>query len=110
MAEKAIENQAINSKILSDILNDRNVDFEYEYKKIRVPALIMWGNQDRLLSVKNADVLKEIIPNSRLIVFEGVGHVPMFEVPEKAAEGYIKFLTLLCIMRLDFNDQRDFSA
>ena len=110
MAEKAIENQAINGKILTDILNDRSVDFEYEYQKISVPALIMWGAQDRLLNVKNADILKEIIPNSHLIIFEGVGHVPMLEVPEKAAESYRKFLMLLCIMRYDFNDQRDFSA
>ena len=95
MAQKAMENQTINNKILSDILHDRGVEFENEFKKIKVPTLIMWGAQDNLVSAKNADVLQEMIPNSKKFIFDGVGHVPMFQVPEMASDGYKKFLASL---------------
>jgi len=95
MAEKAVENQTINKKIFADIRNDRSFVFEYEIKKISAPTLIMWGAQDRVISVKNADIFKEMIPNSQKVIFDGVGHAPMIEIPEKAAKVYRDFLAFL---------------
>jgi len=93
MAERAIENQTINNKILFDIQRDQRLEFEKEIQKIRVPTLIMWGAQDRLISAKNADIFEKMIPNSQKIIFDGVGHVPMLEVPGEAAATYKKFLS-----------------
>ena len=56
-----------------------------ELKKITVPALILWGAQDRVISVDNADVFDQLIPDSKKIILDGVGHVPMLEIPEKSA-------------------------
>jgi abhydrolase domain-containing protein 6 len=95
MAEKAVENQVINKKIFADIHNDNSFAFEYEIKKISAPTLIMWGAQDRVISAKNADIFKEMIPNSQKIIFDGVGHAPMIEVPEKATKDYRDFLVFL---------------
>jgi pimeloyl-ACP methyl ester carboxylesterase len=50
---------------------------------VKCPTLIVWGRKDLLVPVKDADVFHELIPDSRLIVYDDVGHVPMLEVPER---------------------------
>ena len=50
---------------------------------IRCPTLIVWGDKDLIVPVKDAYVFDELVPDSRLIVYEGVGHCAMFEVPER---------------------------
>jgi pimeloyl-ACP methyl ester carboxylesterase len=49
--------------------------------KISAPTLIVWGTEDRLVPVKDADVFEELIPNARKIVYEDTGHVAMLERP-----------------------------
>jgi len=93
MAEKAIENQTINGKLCSELLGEHKYVFKDELKKITTPTLILWGNKDRILSMDNALVFEELIPDSKKIVFEGIGHMPMLEVPEKTAQVYLDFLS-----------------
>jgi abhydrolase domain-containing protein 6 len=95
MAEKAVENQAINKKIFADMQVSRGFDFEDTIQKITAPTLIFWGAQDRIISVKNATLFEQLIPGSKKIVFEGVGHAPMIEIPEKSANLYIEFLSFM---------------
>ncbi len=49
--------------------------------EIACPTLIVWGASDRLISVKDADVFAELIPDSRKVVFEDTGHLSMLERP-----------------------------
>lgn len=51
--------------------------------EIKKPTLIIWGKQDGLLKVTDAEQFKREITGSELIVFDQCGHVPMVE---KAAE------------------------
>ena len=41
----------------------------------------LWGASDRLISVRDADVFEELIPNSRKVIFEDTGHMAMLERP-----------------------------
>jgi pimeloyl-ACP methyl ester carboxylesterase len=50
--------------------------------EIACPTLIVWGDSDRLISVRDADVFAELIPNSRKVVFGDTGHMSMLERPE----------------------------
>jgi pimeloyl-ACP methyl ester carboxylesterase len=50
---------------------------------IRCPTLIVWGRKDLLVPVKDAAKFDELIPDSRLIVYDDVGHCAMFEVPDR---------------------------
>ncbi len=50
--------------------------------EIACPTLIVWGDRDRLISVRDADVFAELIPNSRKVVFGDTGHMSMLERPE----------------------------
>jgi pimeloyl-ACP methyl ester carboxylesterase len=49
--------------------------------QIACPTLIVWGEHDRLISVRDADVFAELIPNSRKVVFPDTGHMAMIERP-----------------------------
>ncbi|HEY96397.1 MAG TPA: alpha/beta hydrolase [Dehalococcoidia bacterium] len=60
---------------------------------IKSPTLIIWGKQDRSLPVTHADVAKEMIPNSRLNIFDLCGHMPPTEYPEKFNNLVLEFLS-----------------
>ncbi len=56
-------------------------DFRTRLTEIACPTLIVWGEDDRLVSVRDADVFAELIPNSRKVVFADTGHMAMLEHP-----------------------------
>ena len=47
--------------------------------EIKKPTLIIWGKQDGLLKVADAEQFKREIAGSELLVFDQCGHVPMVE-------------------------------
>lgn len=49
--------------------------------EIRVPTLIVWGKQDRVLPIQHAFTAKKRIPNARIHLFERCGHTPQLEYP-----------------------------
>jgi pimeloyl-ACP methyl ester carboxylesterase len=49
--------------------------------EIACPTLIVWGERDRLISVRDADVFEELIPNARKVIFADTGHMAMLERP-----------------------------
>ncbi|HEY4427454.1 MAG TPA: alpha/beta fold hydrolase [Solirubrobacteraceae bacterium] len=49
--------------------------------EIACPTLIVWGARDRLISVRDADVFEELIPDARKVVYEDTGHMAMLERP-----------------------------
>jgi pimeloyl-ACP methyl ester carboxylesterase len=53
---------------------------------IDVPVLLIWGDQDRLADVAGAPVLLGAVPDSRLVVLEGLGHCPQVEAPAVVAD------------------------
>ena len=61
-------------------------------RQVNVPTLIMWGDKDRIIRVKDASVFQALIPNSKLIIYKGVGHMPMEEIPEHSAADLKLFL------------------
>jgi pimeloyl-ACP methyl ester carboxylesterase len=50
------------------------------------PVLILWGRQDQILGVKDADRFKQLLPHSKLVWVENCGHVPHLEQPQVTAE------------------------
>jgi pimeloyl-ACP methyl ester carboxylesterase len=55
------------------------------------PALIVWGEEDRALSVGTVPVLKAVMPQAQVVVMPHVGHAPMIERPHETAEDYLRF-------------------
>ena len=62
--------------------------------QIKTKTLIIWGDKDNYLSVKNGFLMKEKIPDSELKIFPKIGHSPHIQIPEKFAETIISFLKI----------------
>jgi pimeloyl-ACP methyl ester carboxylesterase len=58
----------------------------------KLPTLIIWGARDPFIPVSHARVAHEAIPGSRLVIFEGVGHYPHCEAPERFVETIVDFI------------------
>lgn len=56
-------------------------DVRARLPEIACPTLIVWGERDRLISVRDADTFAELIPDSRRVVFPDTGHMSMLERP-----------------------------
>jgi pimeloyl-ACP methyl ester carboxylesterase len=52
----------------------------------------MWGSADKWIAPEYAGRFHGDLKNSQLIMYEGVGHVPMEEIPEKTAADAKMFL------------------
>lgn len=60
--------------------------------ELQLPSLWIWGRQDRLVSHRYAEKVGETLPHARVEVWDGVGHVPQFEVPERTNEAVTRFI------------------
>ncbi len=93
MEDKAMAREETNEAIFSAILESGGqVSLEHVLSGIEAPALIVWGLQDRVLAPENAEVFAEGIETTRVELLDGVGHVPMIEVPERSANLWHDFL------------------
>jgi pimeloyl-ACP methyl ester carboxylesterase len=59
---------------------------------LKVPTLILWGAQDRLIPPDNAQRFAKDIAGSQLVLFETLGHVPHEEDPAATVAEVKKFL------------------
>lgn len=60
--------------------------------EVRAPTLIIAGSDDRVVPAENARILHERIPNSRLVLFKGCGHLLFIEKPDAFNELVLRFL------------------
>ncbi len=63
------------------------------YLASRVPTLIVWGDSDHIIPVQQGYEAHEAIPGSRLEIFEGAGHFPHCEEPERFVKVLSDFMT-----------------
>ncbi|MFT6064158.1 MAG: pimeloyl-ACP methyl ester carboxylesterase [Paraglaciecola sp.] len=66
-----------------------NVD---KLKSIQTPTLLIWGAKDTWIPLDNGKRMDRILPNSKLVVLENSGHVPMEENPTESVEILKDFL------------------
>jgi pimeloyl-ACP methyl ester carboxylesterase len=59
---------------------------------IKIPTLILWGEEDKLIPVSAGRWFAKTIPGSTLITYPGIGHIPMEETPDKSAADVDTFL------------------
>ncbi len=63
-----------------------------EISTINVPTLLIWGKQDKLIPLKFGKKFAQELPNSQLVIFDDLGHVPHEENPQKTVTAVIDFL------------------
>ena len=62
-------------------------------KAIKRPTLIVWGREDGLTPVADAERFHKDIAGSKLVVFDQCGHAPNLEKPGEFNAAVLKFLT-----------------
>jgi pimeloyl-ACP methyl ester carboxylesterase len=67
-------------------------DFRERLGDIRAPTLIVWGENDMLVPVKDAGEYERQIPGARKVVLDDTGHVPMVERPPTFNRLLLEFL------------------
>jgi 3-oxoadipate enol-lactonase len=60
--------------------------------EIRAPTLLLHGTADVVVDSRNSELLAERIPDARLELFAGRGHLFMWEEPERFVRSVIDFL------------------
>ncbi|NJM70136.1 MAG: alpha/beta hydrolase [Scytonema sp. RU_4_4] len=66
----------------------------FRFKKLAEivqPTLILWGDSDKILGIRDAKRFKLAIPNSKLIWIKECGHVPHLEEPQITAQSILEF-------------------
>lgn len=59
---------------------------------LNMPSLVVWGDQDALIPLAAGEWLDTHLPNSQLVVFEDIGHLPMEEIPDDSANAVIAWM------------------
>jgi len=63
-----------------------------EIAGIDAPTLIIWGEEDRLIPLAAGRWLARVMPQTTLVSYDGVGHLPQKEVPKRSLEAVREWL------------------
>jgi pimeloyl-ACP methyl ester carboxylesterase len=60
--------------------------------ELTLPALVVWGGRDQVVSPRYAEPLRDALPDGRLLLLPEAGHVPMCEQPAEVAAAVLALL------------------
>lgn len=60
--------------------------------QVRAPVLVVWGREDRWIPLAHAELFRQALPGSRLVVLDAAGHVPQEERPDEVLRLLREFL------------------
>ena len=70
-----------------------DIDFvRRSLRQIQIPVLNILGQHDRIVPRWTAEALRNLLPQYRLEIIDGVGHVPQEESPEAVIQLIRKFV------------------
>ena len=62
------------------------------YLAENVPFMLIWGRRDRIIPVEHGLAAHELVPSSRLEVFERAGHFPHVDDPQRFLDVLLDFI------------------
>ena len=77
------------------------------YLTAGMPTLIVWGEHDSIIPVSHGERAHAAILGSRLEIFDGVGHIPQLEAPERFVAVLERFLEQTEPARFDAREWRE---
>jgi pimeloyl-ACP methyl ester carboxylesterase len=60
------------------------------YAKLTMPAAILWGDKDTVTPLEQARDLATLMPQAKLVVLPGLGHIPQIEDPDAFNDALLK--------------------
>lgn len=71
-------NPLLQENFISSVLNfTRQYKNEIDFSEINIPVLLLWGENDKWITLDEAKELRDKLPNSTLIIFQNTYHCPM---------------------------------
>jgi len=86
-----ISNRQIYEKEGKEIYPDFN-SLEKDLPKIKVPTLILWGDQDKAVDISSVPVFEKGLKYHKTVIIKDCGHVPIIEKPQETATQYLDFV------------------
>ena len=71
----------------------RRPDQQSTLRKCKIPALVLCGAHDVLCPVRRHEFMAELIPNAKLHIIEGAGHLPTLEQPDETTRALRAWMT-----------------
>ncbi len=90
LTQRAEENSELAQQIFNDI-RFASAPLEELARGLPVPALVVWGQADQVLHPSGARLMEELMPRTRVLVLDKIGHLPMLEAPKTSAEAWLSF-------------------
>jgi haloalkane dehalogenase len=75
---------------------EKLVPYEGRVAALGVPALIVWGEEDRFAGVQMAHRFHQELPSSELVLVKGAGHFVWDDEPERTSKALVEFLERAC--------------
>jgi abhydrolase domain-containing protein 6 len=91
LAAHAIRNSAKSAKVFAE-MQTNDPPLVERLAQVKAPALIIWGDQDRVLDISCAEVFRKGIQGSELLVLPGIGHMSLVERARECATAWMKFV------------------
>ena len=66
-------------------------EFPFALEDIGCPVLLVWGDRDRMVTHRGARHIVDAVPGTAYELFEGCGHCPQLEEPDRLAELLLAF-------------------
>jgi pimeloyl-ACP methyl ester carboxylesterase len=79
--------------------DDRSGDDAVDLARLRQPVLLLWGDQDRIVPLRTAERIRRDLPQARLVVVHGAGHMLFEERPRDCNAAIRDFIRDTVTMR-----------
>jgi pimeloyl-ACP methyl ester carboxylesterase len=79
------------SRAMAQMLTGRDVT-DHLLPNLRMPVLILWGAEDRIIPLEQGEKIHRLIPHSELDIFQGCGHLAPVQCTSAMGPKVISFL------------------
>ena len=84
------QNSWVTQRALNAMLSGRDTT-DLELATLRLPVLILWGEEDRVTPMREGRTMSELIPQAQFMWFPGCGHLAPLECADQMEQVAIDF-------------------
>jgi len=91
LAQIAVRN-TLKSRQIFEEMQHNEPPLIQRLRQIKAPAMIVWGDHDRVLDVSSAELLKANLKQAQLVILKECGHMPLIEKTRTWIGQYLSFI------------------
>lgn len=92
LTREAVAREPIATHIFADLRSPDNPRAQDILPRVKVPVLVLWGDEDQVIDVSSTDVFCKWLPRCEVVILKGVGHAPQIERTNDTVQAYRTFL------------------